>query len=178
MSPMVRQPLTLEHGLLGYLQQGPLHGYQIYQLICDPGGLKTVWRLKQAHVYALLARLEEAGYIAGAIQQQEARPAKRVYTITSSGEAAFHRWLETPVDTPRRMRQEFQIKLFFALRGNKESMKNLIHQQLNVCRGWLEAQQSLANQAPETEPFSTLLRQYRRGQIQATITWLENIPID
>ena len=177
MSPMVRQPLTLEHGLLGYLQQGPLHGYQIYQLICDPGGLKTVWRLKQAHVYALLARLEEAGYIAGAIQQQEARPAKKNYTLTSTGEAAFHSWLGTPVVTPRQIRQEFMVKLYFAQLENRQTAIDLIDEQFSVCQGWLEMHQKQLTAEPAGS-FNKVVYKYRLGQVQATLAWLQQLKIE
>ena len=44
MSPMIRQPLTIEYALLGFLRQQPRHGYEIYQQLSDPTGLGLVWR--------------------------------------------------------------------------------------------------------------------------------------
>src|SRR5512136_2579633 len=100
MSPMVRRSLTIELALLGFLQQGPLHGYQLHQKLNDPDGLGRVWHLKQARLYALLNRLEEDGYITGSLQQQETRPARRVFQMTERGFCAYHEWLSTTVQSP------------------------------------------------------------------------------
>jgi DNA-binding PadR family transcriptional regulator len=172
---MIRRPLTLELGLLGYLEQGPLHGYQIYQLITDATGLNVVWKLKQAHLYSLLVRLEQAGYINGTLQQQETRPARRVYRLTDKGKATFQGWLVSPVDTPRQMRQEFQIKVYFARLAGKETLLLLIHEQRAVCQRWLDAQLELAAQIKESNSFSNSVYKYRLGQIKATMTWLDSL---
>src|SRR5438093_383044 len=62
MSPLLRQPLTVEHALLGFLQQQPMHGYEIYQHLAGLAGLGLVWQVKQSHLYALLDKLEADGY--------------------------------------------------------------------------------------------------------------------
>ena len=33
MSPMIKQPLTIEHALLGFLRQQPMHAYEIHQTL-------------------------------------------------------------------------------------------------------------------------------------------------
>ena len=57
MSPKISHPLTVELGLLGYLHQAPCTVTKSTTLKRGPG---LVWRLKQAQLYALLARFEEA----------------------------------------------------------------------------------------------------------------------
>ena len=94
MSPMVRRPFTIELGLLGFLQHGPLHGYQIYQQISSRAGLQNVWKLKQAHVYALLAGWKNPDTSLDRSNSKMTRPAKRVYTLTPAGVDAFYGWLE------------------------------------------------------------------------------------
>ena len=50
-------------------------------------------RLKSGTIYPILARLEEAGYLAGKWEEGDAsilkRPRRRYYRITPEGEAAF-----------------------------------------------------------------------------------------
>ena len=58
MSPMVRRPPGIELVLLGFLREGPMHGYQIFQMFSEPNSLKLVWELKQSQLYALLTKLE------------------------------------------------------------------------------------------------------------------------
>jgi PadR family transcriptional regulator, regulatory protein AphA len=175
MSPMVRRQLTIELGLLGFLQQGPLHGYQVYQQISSSAGLQIVWKLKQAHLYALLARLEEAGFITGSIQQQETRPARWVYHLTGTGELAFLEWLGAPVASPRLIRQEFQAKLYFARQVSPEALNILVNRQRAVCQRWLDDQLEMVAQARGTDRFTEIVCQYRIGQIRATLSWLDSI---
>jgi PadR family transcriptional regulator, regulatory protein AphA len=173
MSPMVRRSLTIEHALLGYLRQGPMHGYQLYQQLGEPAGLKQVWYLKQAQLYALLSRLEEDGYITGSIQPQETRPARRVFRLTEAGESAFQCWRSSPVPRPRQMRQEFQAKLYFARQAGQEVCDRLITAQRQACQQWLSDQKTLAALEGEQQGFTWLVDQYRSGQIQAMLDWLD-----
>jgi PadR family transcriptional regulator, regulatory protein AphA len=170
---MVRRSLTIEHALLGFLQAGPLHGYQIHQQVSDPLGLKRVWYLKQAQLYALLDKLEEAGFVASTIQLQETRPARRVFHMTDAGQQAFQDWLFSPVQRPREMRQEFQAKLYFARRQDHAAYERLIAAQRQVCQQWLAEQESLSRSDNPSEAYLWLIDQYRAGQIRATLDWLD-----
>ncbi len=172
MSPMVRRSLSIEHALLGFLQQGPLHGYQIHQQLGEPSSLKQVWYLKQAQLYALLGKLEEAGYITASIQPQETRPARRVFHLTTVGQEAFQSWLFSPVPRPRQMRQEFQTKLYFARQAGGEACARLIAVQRLACQEWLDAQKTTAA-GVGGDSYAWLVDQYRVGQIQAMLDWLD-----
>ncbi len=47
MSPMIKTPLTIEHALLGFLRQRPMHAYEIHQTLLRAEALGLVWHLKQ-----------------------------------------------------------------------------------------------------------------------------------
>jgi PadR family transcriptional regulator, regulatory protein AphA len=175
MSPMIKRAFSMELALLGFLRHKPLHGYQIYQQLGRPDDLGLVWRLKQAQLYALLGKLEEAGLIASSLEQKGGRPARHVFHLTPAGEKVFEDWLGSAVATPRQMRQEFQAKLYFArLEGTQETRRLLTLQQA-TCRHWLENQQKRVQGEAESSSFRRILDEYRLGQMQATLTWLEAI---
>jgi PadR family transcriptional regulator AphA len=173
MSPMVRRSLTIEHAVLGLLQAGPLHGYQLHQQLGDPIGLSRVWRIKQAHLYALLERFEEESLISSILQPQEVRPTRRVYQLTENGRAAFQKWLYTPVKRPRGMRGEVQAKLYFIQSESSEKRAEFISTQRQVCQKWLAEQKAIVEQAGTTSPYIFLVNQFRAGQIQAMLDWLD-----
>jgi PadR family transcriptional regulator AphA len=173
MSPMTRQPLDIEFSLLGFLRQGPQHGYQIHQQIIDPAGVGRVWRIKQARLYALLGRLEAEGYIQGALQPQRDRPARRVFSLTHAGEQAFLAWLDSPVESPRHMRQLFQVKLYFARQEGQGICARLVAKQRAACQVWLENLQALADSQGDASSYAWLVTQYRIGQVQAMLGWLD-----
>ncbi len=171
MSPMIRRPPGMELALLGFLHQGPAHGYQLHQLVSDPDGLGPIWRLKQSQLYALLMKLEEDGYIRGEIEAQDpARPPRKKYHLTKKGQVAYHNWLQSPVNAHHLMRQEFLAKIFFARQEGQKQSRILIDAQRAACQKWLE---SISAEAVEPSSFKWSLRQYRIGQIKADLAWLD-----
>jgi DNA-binding PadR family transcriptional regulator len=163
----------MEFALLGYLQQGPQHGYQIHQMLSEPTGLGPIWRLKQSQLYALLTKLEKDGYIRGEVEIQEAaRPPRRMYQLTAAGRSAYQEWLKSPVNVPRFIRQEFMAKLYFARQEGDEKARALIELQRAICQQWLE---TIKSEKADRASFSGLLQQYRIGQIEATLNWLGSL---
>ena len=177
MSPMKSPPLSIELGLLGYLRSGPFHGYQIHQHLQKYDGPGLVWRVKQAQLYAQLGKLAEAGYIQCSLQAQETRPTRRVYQLTEIGKEVFEQWVVTPVSTPRQIRHEFMVKLYFAQRENPQTVITLINNQLSLCQHWLAMRHEQLTTSPAGS-FSHLIGQYRLGQIQATLSWLQQLKSD
>jgi len=172
MSPNTRHPFTLELALLGFLHQAPLHGYQIHQQLNDPQGLGSIWRLKQSHLYALLGKLEEAGYIHASLQPQANRPARRVFHLTESGRQAYLDWLSQPVQAPRQVRQEFMAKLYFAHLEGEPTCSRLLARQREFCQDWLARQHNQETQENQILSFATLLQSFRIQQIQGILSWL------
>lgn len=172
MSPMVKLPLAMEHALLGFLARRPMHAYEMYQTLTDAHALGLVWRLKQSLLYALLARLEDAGYITTVTEQQGTRPPRKVMHLTQEGHAAFRRWLRTPVAHGRDFRQEFLAKLYFAQEDDPGTNAELAENQRVACLNWLA---DLDTRAAEAEPrsYDWLVIQFRIGQVQAILSWLD-----
>ena len=173
MSPLVRQPLTVEHALLGFLRERPMHGYEIHQLMIDPAGLGLVWQVKQSHLYAMLDKLESDGFITGRQETQNMRPPRRVFRLTPLGRRAFQAWLSRPVSHGREVRLEFMAKLYFARREGPERAAGLLKLQREVCSDWratFEAQSKTPGADPD---YGRLVRQFRLGQIEAMIAWLD-----
>ncbi len=172
--------LTIEHALLGFVHSRPGHGYEIYQQLTDANGLWQVWRLKQSQLYALLTKLEEAGYLAATIQPQEPRPPRKIYRLTEAGRTAFERWLQTPVSHGRQMRIEFLAKLYFAERQGAAGTARLIDQQAAACQVWLQELRRANVQPAKKHPqapvpegyFGYAVQQFRLNQVESFITWL------
>jgi len=163
--------LTIEHALLGFVDAGATHGYEIYQQLSAPAGLWQVWRMKQSQLYALLTKLEDLGYLTTTLQPQEARPPRKIYALTPSGEAAFHEWLTTPVRNGRQMRLEFLAKLYFAQRQGPAFVDQLLSRQIEACRAWLISfQRQDADQVDDY--FGYAVQQFRLNQVDSFLTWL------
>ncbi|MCG3207060.1 MAG: hypothetical protein FOGNACKC_00660 [Anaerolineae bacterium] len=170
---MTRSALTIEYALLGLLYQQPRHGYEIYQELLAEDGLSLVWRLKQSHLYALLAKLEQQNYVTATLEPQDSRPPRKILQLTPAGREAFLSWLRTPVPQGRQMRQEFLAKLYFAHRLEPTTSATLIDKQRDICADWLASLQNQADMLATERPFEWLVYQFRIGQIEAMIHWLD-----
>ena len=73
-----RRRLPLEQALLGFLMQGPLHGYDLHRRAEDELG--RIWHMGISNVYGALKRLEQADHVESTLSPQESRPPRKVGT--------------------------------------------------------------------------------------------------
>jgi DNA-binding PadR family transcriptional regulator len=162
----------MEHALLGLLVQRPMHAYEMHQVLQETKALGLVWHLKQSQLYALLARLEEAGHLTSITEQRGTRPPRKILHVTPSGREAFSHWLSTPVAHGRDFRQEFLAKLFFAQEEDPGSATTLLDGQRRECARWLAVLHEKCADAGSERPFDMLVLQFRISQIEAILNWL------
>src|SRR5215212_7473714 len=173
MSPMIKSSLTIEHALLGFLRQRPMHAYEIHQTLLRAEALGLVWHLKQSLVYVMLERLEAEGYVTASLEPQGSRPPRKILHLTPSGQAAFAAWLITPVAHGRDFRLEFLAKLYFASQDDPASAAMLIAGQQQACREWLFELRAQADALSDARDYDWLVLQFRIGQIEAILAWLD-----
>jgi PadR family transcriptional regulator AphA len=166
----MQQRLPLEQALLGFLSQGPMHGYELHRRAQKELG--RIWRMGISNVYAALKQLEEAGHVESKLDPQDGRPPRKVYRITSSGRRSFRAWLKKPAPNMRRLRVEFLAKLYFLRALGLKGLEKLIAAQEVICR---ERIARLEQEADECEPqdFDRFVFDFRLRQIEAILAWLE-----
>ncbi len=102
-------PLTL----LGLLERGPSHGYDLkrdYDAYFGRGK-----PLRYSQVYATLSRLARDGKAVAGPVEQEAGPERRRYVITEVGIADVERWLAEPASPEPDLQSELFAKVVLAL---------------------------------------------------------------
>lgn len=104
---------TTTYAVLGLLSLGEeLSGYEIRQWALR--SLKFFyWSPAQSHIYRELRRLEELGYATSSTVRQDARPDKRVFSITEAGRAELKRWVDEAPIAPPVIKYDSALKLFF-----------------------------------------------------------------
>lgn len=171
---MRQSSLSIELALLGFLRRQPQHGYAIHQELADPAGLGPVWQIKLSQLYALLEKLEEAGYLTSSTTPQENRPPRKLFQLTPDGEDAFLSWVRRPVKHGRSLRLEFLVKLYFARLEGADVAAGLLSAQREQGREWLATEQRLAGEESAAgRRYSRLVHQFRIGQIEAILAWLD-----
>lgn len=73
---------------LSILYEGESTGYEIRRL-CVEGECSYFVEASYGSIYPALAKLEDEGLVTSRIEQQDGKPAKKIYAITDAGRAAF-----------------------------------------------------------------------------------------
>lgn len=102
--------MSVPHGLLALLDEGPRYGYQLRADFEQRTG--GTWPLNVGQVYTTLGRLERDGLVEPAGADDEGRA---VYRITPSGVEHVRDWFASPLSRDGRPRDELAIKLAMAV---------------------------------------------------------------
>ncbi len=105
--------------LLGVLMMQDQHGYQINEFI--ERSLCRVTSMKKPTAYALLDRLADAGYISDHREQAGSRPQRKVYSITTTGQALFYELLRQNLADASKATDEGDIGLMMVNYLDRES---------------------------------------------------------
>ncbi len=128
--------MSLRHGLLGLLAEGPASGYDLTRRFQETLG--PIWPAQHPQIYAELSRLADAGLIE--VDSRGPR-GRKAYRITDAGRQEVRRWLtEDEVDHTLRI-ESLLRSVFFWL---------------------LEPEELTERLAQEREFFTKTAEQYRR----------------
>ncbi len=172
MSPRHPSALKLEHVLLALLDQKPMHGYELYQDLCEIKGISQIWHLKQAMLYATLDKLESRGFLYSQPAEEETYPPRKYFYPTEVGKDSLRTWLTTPVRRARDMRQEFLAKLIVTSWYEKSDMLALIHLQTQECQNWFDEMPVKDSPVNEDQINEWIVYSFRSNQMEELLNWL------
>lgn len=172
MSRRRKQAFTIEHAILGMLDEQPRHGYDLYKRLLAPEALGTLWPLKQSQFYAMVAKLEQAGYLTSTQEAQDSYPPRKVLHLTDAGKAAFVAWFNSPASHGEDAQRELLARLYFAHRIGNEAVQHLVKRQhiaTHACRDTLHAQ---LHALTDRSSFEYMVLQWRLHQVDTLLEWL------
>lgn len=163
--------MAIEHAVLGLLAIQPRHGYDLAREFTSETVMGGIVHLESGMLYAHLKKLERRGWVDSELEPQEARPARKVFSLTDAGATELHRWMSEPVDKTRDIRLEFLLKLYLAYQTEPDLIDRLIREQRAVCDQFIASlEEQIAN---ETDDFKLLVLEMRLAQNRALVRWLE-----
>ena len=101
--------MSLRHALLVSLNRKQGTGYEIANEF--DRGLGYFWSASHQQIYKELAKMASEGLVAFTRVQQQDKPPKKIYQLTTQGKKSLIEWLEAPVDMPA-VKDPLLIKLF------------------------------------------------------------------
>ena len=170
-APRRNSALSPEYALLGFLGQHPAHGYDLHQQLTSHLG--QIWHISLSQTYNILARLEEQGFIAGVVQEQDKLPDRRRFRLTAAGRRRFESWLAATAGcSVRLIRVEFTTRLFFAQALDVETIHKVIDSQITETRNCLQHLQTMLIDLPTEQTFNRLGLELRIRQLNSVVDWI------
>ncbi|QHO92181.1 PadR family transcriptional regulator [Actinomyces sp. 432] len=165
----------LELKILGFLDEHPLHGYELRQRIIEldgPGG-----RLSEGALYPALARLEKAGLL---IRTNEpgarGRPRKRI-EITAAGRERLQELLRHPSEADLSSMPRFLVVLAFLSRlPDSAEREAVLRRRLEVLAApaptFFYDDGEPRRAAAETDPYRRGMTRIAAASRRAEVDWL------
>lgn len=110
---------------MAILYDGDATGYEIRKLSVE-GEYSYFIDASYGSIYPALARLEQEKLVTSRVEQQDGKPAKKVYSITTAGRTAFIHSLFEKLGE-----DEFRSEFLLFLRFASELPQSLVEQRLN-----------------------------------------------
>ena len=160
-----------EYALLGFLYEGPNHGYNLHQLLASE--LCYVWHGSQSQTYNILKRLEAQGYISSTTQEQEKLPPRQLLQLTTSGRCRFEDWLQTPSGSSvRAIRVELITRLYFAQKYYPAMIPPILEAQSVEIKTTLTRLENDRRRIPPEQTFNLLSLELRIQELRSVRDWL------
>ena len=162
--PVMSVPLTL----LGLLERGPSHGYDLkrdYDAYFGRGR-----PLRYSQVYATLSRLARDGKAVPGPVEQEAGPERRRYVITEAGIADVERWLAEPAPPEPDLTSELFAKVVLALMLGRPAEGYLDAQRA----AHLQRMRELTELKRDADQLGVLLADHALYRLEADLRWIDH----
>ncbi|MES9542798.1 MULTISPECIES: PadR family transcriptional regulator [unclassified Actinomadura] len=166
--------MSIRHGLLALLSQGPRYGYQLRAEFESSTG--ATWPLNIGQVYSTLSRLERDELVTRVGADDEGR---FVYRITPAGEEDVRRWFATPIARTDRPRDELAIKLAMAVTTPGVDVAHVVQTQRTATLRALQDLTRLKADAPavpadQGDRAWRLVLESMIFQAEAEVRWLDH----
>ena len=92
--------MSLRFALLGFLNLGPMTGYDLKKQL--DRSTQNFWHAGLNQIYPTLKKMEDEGWITSTVEPQQARPDRVVYHMSETGRQELLEWLAEPLsELPR-----------------------------------------------------------------------------
>ena len=157
-------PLTL----LGLLERGPSHGYDLkrdYDMYFGRGK-----QVRYSQVYATLSRLARDGKAVAGPIEQGAGPERRRYVITDGGTTDVERWLTEPAEPEPDLQSELFAKVVLAVLLDRPAGRYLDAQRA----AHLQRMRELTELKRSGGTLDMLLADHSIYRLEADLRWIDH----
>ena len=126
--------MSLKHALLGFINYGPMTGYEIKKFFDT--SVAHFWNAELSQIYPALKAMESDGLVEMKVEVQEDRPNRKEYSITEKGRRELLDWLAQPAEREQ-VREPILIKVFFGAALRKDELLEVLRTEAEAKRQYL-----------------------------------------
>lgn len=170
--------MSIKHAVLGLISEEPRHGYAVRAAFEERLG--DFWQLNYGQVYQVLTGLEQEGLTTGSDERVGRRPIRRIFAVTAKGRDELRRWLLTPTARRRPFRDDFYVRLLFAMGSGVEIVRNMSNEEIRSCREHLAMLMDQARMIEKVGPEARVRQLFTRAAIlhsEAALKALEHCQV-
>ena len=171
--------MSLRHALLGFLNYGPMTGYELKKSF--DVSIAHFWNAELSQIYPTLKQLEAEGLVEMEVRVQTERPNRKVYSISEDGRRELIDWLASANRTDP-VREALLIKVFLGAAVPKDTLVGVLRQRIDEIRRTLEEHRPAPDHAkqlaeaaglPGDALFWSLATDAYLRRLEVDIAWLE-----
>lgn len=159
--------MSVGHTLLGLLERGPRHGYELKHAYDEHFGHDRP--LHYGQVYSTLSRLLRNGLIEENGVEQGGGPDRKRYAVTADGVTDVERWLATPEKPEPYLQSTLFTKVVIALLSGRDAEDLLDSQRATH----LDAMRELTARKSGGDLTDQLICDHALFHLEADLRWLE-----
>lgn len=161
--------MSVRHGLLALLAEGPMHTYQLKQQF--EGRTGNTWPLNIGQVYTTVQRLVRDGLVRPAV---DSTGDVERFELTESGHEEAAAWWTRPVERGAPARDELVIKLALAATAPGVDVADLVQRQRRESMRSLHEYTRLHRTTGDDLAWSLVL-DHLIFSLEAEIRWLDHV---
>ena len=174
--PHQRDLPATAYAILGLLTWGEMSGYDLGKLI-EGSIAHFFFNPAKSQIYAELRRLVAEGFATERKVTQDARPDKRLYTVTPAGRRALRRWLNASSVGREVFRSPLCLRVFLGDHMDRGTLAAQVEDTLRQARASLaafqESERAIAGKPEFFYPSFVLQRGIAHER--ATIRWASDV---
>jgi DNA-binding PadR family transcriptional regulator len=159
--------MSIGHTLLGLLERGPRHGYDLKRAYDEHFGHDRP--LHYGQVYSTLSRLLRNGLIEESGVEAGGGPERKRYAVTAEGVTDVAGWLSTPEKPELYMQSTLYTKVIIALMSDRNAEEVLDTQRAEHLR----AMRELTVRKRSGDLADQLICDHALFHLEADLRWLE-----
>lgn len=161
--------MSVKHGLLALLCEGPRYGYELKAAFEERTG--TAWPLNVGQVYTTLQRAARDGQVERDSEDAEGHVH---YRLTDAGRREVQAWWDAEVEREAPPRDELAIKLSLALSTTGADPLAVLQRQRTATVRALQAHTRRRRALPETSTAASLVLDSLVFAAEAEVRWLDH----